>query len=521
MAQLLTHKTSVNIVLLAILTLALVLRYSSSLLQNNLSFGDGGRDIFVAKKMAENGIFQNIDPLSSLSLIPNTPIYYQLIAIFYKIGGINAISLLFILSGVLVVYLTYQIVKLLFASEWLALWAALMVTISAFFINLSATIWPPHIQFSFTVLSLYLTIKILYTHQKKLYWLSLIPLFFTLTLHNSGIPIAFIFSVFMVVDYTRHHWKKTSPFKINVYYLAQALVWCAWLLSTYYHKTINFIPGQSNIYLSLTTIGEKYLSFGKNLFVIFGDGQLETTIALMLILSTLFALVVNLKHKFFPKSVSYLLFALLSLLALMPIVPGAEFRSWYFFLQLFLLFWLLPMAPRISFSQQKNSTPLLVIWIFLFSNLIIKANIKQKNEMFQTLGESRVAAQIIKMDLSRNMIDEHEFALSSKTNQTINNSLEVLKQAYLPASVQYVLEVDDPNFANRATAVGSSTMWSNYLEPDKQINYLLCFGFGASNGNDCLKDIYSGEGKNIKSEYLTSFNLSSPIHIFKLTTLDH
>lgn len=401
MVQLKLHQHSVKVILLSILVLAFVLRYSESLLKNGLSFGDGGRDIFVAKRMAENGVFLNIAPLSSSPLIPNTPIYYQTLALFYKIGGLDAVLMLFIVGGVSVVYCTYLIAKLLFNNQWLALWAAFFIAVSSLFINLSSSVFQPNLQFIFAVWAFYLTAKALSTHQVKFYLMSLIPLFFSIALHNGGIPVAAIISGFLVLSYSRYVIKKSSDLRLKGYYLLVIAIWFLWLFLTYYHKDINpifFGENEGSFYLSPSVIKNKFTQFTDFLFYYLGEGHFPPWTQSFFIFFACLAVVRGLKKRLIPLNIGSLILILILTLVFMIIVPGQEFRSWHFYLQTFLLCLLIPMAPKIAFDKKKSSY-FLPIWILIFSYVSIFANVSREKNFDQPLLESKIAANAIKTDI--------------------------------------------------------------------------------------------------------------------------
>lgn len=515
-------KLSIIFILIAILVLSFTLRYSVAQQKNGYSFGDGGRDLFVIKHVADGSAPFNITPPSSSKLIPNTLIYYQMLGLFYRIGGLDFVLLMFVLSGVLVVFCTYLIIDLLFKFHWLSLWSAFLVGISPFFINLSSNIWQPNIQFPFAIASFCLVLTALSTHKIKYFYLSLIPFFLTLSLHNTGLPIVTLFSLFLVFDLRRNGLSAEKKYQ-NIFLVLLCVMWLSWLGLTYYGNPIT-LDG-SDLFTEASParlLSAKFVEFVISLFDI---NHVQDSLPLWIKISSPFLVIVafikNYQKKLLPRTITALIVALISFLLLLAIVPGAEYRGWYFYLQTYLLFILIPLMPIIVWQRKKTANLLLAISVFLFSYVAYATFSPPELIFYEPLIESKIVAQVIETDVLNNQIKTSDFSFrikKSDTEEATENRLQKLSE-YFSSSVQFSLESQDFSSSNRPPVVDSSTNLTKWMEADRKISYLFCLGYQIDNQANCVNGIYSEDGVGLEKKLLTVVDLYRPIFIYKVTKL--
>lgn len=511
-------KQSLILILFFIFSLAFVLRYGESIQENWLSFGDGGRDLLVTKWVSEGKTEFNITPLSSLTFIPNSFLYFQMLGLVSKIGGIEILSLIPVLGGSLVAIFSFFIINQIFKSQWLGLWSAFLVSTSIFFIRTASFVWQPYIQFPFTVSAFLFVLMALYTHQKKYYWLSLLPIFFSLSLHHSGILTSIIFSFFLVIDYWFFVFKLRFSWHNSGYFFSMFSLWTMWLVFIYFGRSLVLTEVSTSEIgaISLFDAVEQLKAFVNGLFFAYsGHLFFLTWQKLLVFFLTIFALFRAGQQKFLPKRISIFILVCLTSLIFLVLVPGEEYRHWYFYFQTFLSYLLIPLSPRMIWPKKKNGNYLLILSVGFFSWLALRGFVLPGQLVVEPLNESRIAAGIIDSHLKRTNRNLTDFAIITKDAGVSENKLQNLIHSYRSASVQYQLELINSEYEKRIKVVDAAKVWSNYLEPESNQYYFFCFDY-YDTYYECVEDIYFDEDSSFEIELISSYDLYRSIHVFSL-----
>lgn len=212
------------------LLLFLIFAYGTYLRTINLEntaawFGDSGRDVLVAKHLAEYREGFLVAPHASRGngLIKNTPFYFWILGLSWLISGSeDGVIFLFSLFGAVNIILAFLIFKQ-FCSDYRALFFAYLVSISSVLINFSRNIWQPNLLPFFQLASILFYIKGL--KKNWYFYLSTQFAFLALHIHFSYLPIL-LATLLLVI---RILFKKKEKIKMLLFLLLVSINCFVWL----------------------------------------------------------------------------------------------------------------------------------------------------------------------------------------------------------------------------------------------------------------------------------------------------
>lgn len=515
----------VKVILSLILILAGVSRYHFSKEIGNFSFADGGRDVLIAKHIADGSASAFITPNSSFRIIPNTPVYFWILAVGYKLGGLKGIAMLHVIASIMVVYLSFKICLLIWEDKTIALVTAFFAATSVVLIEMTA-IWQTYIQLAFIASGIYFALKIFKFHKKTDYWLELIPIWFTLCLHNNGVIPAFLISLFIIWDYKKWHKIQFNSTKNWFFLIGLAGVWLSFGFLSYGLIT-NFFPWffiQSEIIEPIfdISLAIKFLSFLNNFYKM-SEGYTAFPFWSQLII--LPVIILGLLKNFYSgplpkKTVVFLLAIILSTLGYF-LMPVKVFADWWFIAQIFVSFLLLVGLPKLFF---KNNLIRKICQIILWGYLVYNSWPSFINILYATrysYQESKIVAERVILDAKINHLKPDEFSLMIN-NYDSSKSLEEMRGEWGTASVQFMLETYDTAYANRLKFANTDIFEQNFQEPHAaKIHYVFCQNYPESSPSLCGQAIYADSGQTLIKTYLGEVNYHGqrPIYIYKITEI--
>jgi|GEM_PF-4289693 len=514
-----------NVILILVLLFSFLVRFQNSPEIRNFNFGDGGRDLLMAKHMADGSASLLEAPNSGFKSIPNTPVYYWYLALGYKLGGLTGALLLNILTGTLLVYLCYLIVLGLWKNDWLALGTAALAAISHKLIYASVNIWSPWPQLALIAATIFLATQAITTKQSRYYWLSLPIIFLAISFHTNTLPLGIITSIFLLWNYGQTTKLKKQPLKFLLWAANLGLVWLSWFVLTFRADTIS---SKSNLWQdfnpSKIAIDLLPLKFSKMLEFINEIHQSWLLFPDWLQLGLLILVFAGLLKNFWfgplsKKIVSYIFFIQLTILLFVIIPTGAEFRDWYFGAQIFLNFILVSNLPWLLMKPNSIITKIIQVgWFILltwfsWSGLVVALN-PSNDSHFLT---DKVAKSIIK-DVAKDRNNPNNFALIHNDRDFSETSLEKLRTSWNVGGIELMMENSDQKFATRFPMIYYHNLDSNILEPDLAINYVICTRFTIENKSTCVDKIISDVSGSLTKIFVAeiSYGNSAPVFIYKV-----
>ncbi len=485
----------------------------------NVSFADGGRELLVTKRIAEERLGLDIAPWTTFSLIPNTPLLYWIMVPVYTNFNFIGINYMNAIMGVGIVLLSYYFFIILFKNHWLAFLFGVMTALSPGLISESVQIWQPYLQHVFLVGSLVFTTLALATKRQQYYWLAALFFFPSLSLHASAIPVIIIFSTFIIFDF-RNQVKNKKYFKHPLFfYLLLGAVWISWLYLTYIVVGINHDfaqPLQQNFQFLFS---KEYIYKIANTFkaTLSYIGAMSSMRYLPSMLISIALILVVIKNYFFgplTKQLTLLFLLLLSTLTLAFIPYGTEFRAWYFFTQIFCCYLLLGILPILLFGKNRRGYFAQLLWVAVL--IIFGANsyfdmIAQKSNPFDA---SKEIASMIISDTNSSNIAYNDFIIIPKHSYSSENSIQALTLNWNSASVQLALEMIDSKYSKRISVVPLKISPTNIVQPDSKNTYVICLGYQEKTKENCIMGIFSEKSSNISASLIGNIHTTEYNDIF-------
>lgn len=477
----------------------------------DVSLMDGGRDLLIAKWQSEGDASWTITPKSGLTVLPNTPIYFLINALAYGVIGLYGPVFLNIILGILVIWLTYQIV-IEFGPSWIGLIVSFQAAISLTLIYASRGIWQPNTSYFFGSLLIFLTIKALIAKNKPHWYLLALPaIFIAATIHNAGLPIALFTSTLLIYSWWKNLSQEKLDLKLSLYILSILGSWSVWWYLAYGMLEKNLISSLNGIWSLFQLINfhnfSRILDMSNYLLLIMSYYfRIPSGVGLCLLAVVVFGLWSAFKFGRL-KSNLVLWFFMLIILSLglaffITADPGERFRTWYLSIQYYLIFILLGLTP--TFLGLKKPWIYIVHGFLVFYQLVISwpmLKLVATPEIQDTFQQSQEVAKLIDQDARMQYLFPNNFGLI--VNRSIDSqgfNLNFLRTDYKSSSVQLALENLDDRYKTRIKIVPliQGDGWSNYLQPAAKVTYVICQYYAETNRDKCFEGIVIDE-KNIFS----------------------
>lgn len=504
-----------RILIFFILLLAgLIIRLVAGFDLQNISFRDGGRDILNAKHILDGTQNMFTSPNSGMYIIPNTPVYYWVVAIGYGLGGVNGVFYLCVFSGILLLISCFLIAWLLTKSFDVALSVMTLGVFSYAFIHLSVDIWSPNIQLSLAVLTIYFTLKAFIDKKDHWYWLAVILMLPAASLHGDTLAPMALVGVFLNYAF----WKKQSLInsaranKKKWWFLLTTIVlWLIFLFLTFWNKPNYYLHAfnaeKSLIENVLSHTGLRENLSKKAVELLLGiwrfmDPMSNFNLWMQLMLGggLILLLIRNYFYSSLPKIVIIFLATLFLSLGLFVIAPGAEFRDCYFYPQLVMIFILVAIMPYYFIPDKKLGLIVQYAWCSLF--LIQMWSAFEYSFTFQERGfaESQKIANLVATDAVK--YSEPSVFLVFRENYNVEFRLKDAIESYNADSAKLALEIGYPEIASRIINRIDTTQKSKQL-----FGYIICHGYQFQNKQDCVTSVINhGNAELIRADYLTRFS---------------
>lgn len=522
-------KQNLGVVVLGLILLVGVgLRWPSVSLIKCDYLDDCGRDLLVAKRVAEGKTSLWASPSTALESAKSSPQYYVILAGLYRLGGLEAISYFNLAVGLSVIMLNYLIVIQVTRDRVLGWFAALITSFLPIFITASIVTWQPHWEYLFGGLSLWLCLKA--WEEKTFFWhvfaaLSLIPL-----IHQEyfALPFAAIFTVFLIFSWvqkrkskaTSHKWVQTVGL-----FIAIAVVWgtlvrvLVVLEGQSVMKNLVYETKNSEIFTFDTVLKKLTLMPHAVLYSLTDPVKYERFWKLQL--GLIFVILAYAWHTAKTKSTKVqfglLGVLLLSILAVV-IEPGTAVEYWHFTLQRQLFVLLLVMVPyflRLRHHWLYLYEVSLVALLILHNTFLLKGLLEHETYAFT---DSTELVQLIHTDVQSQQLGFTQFRLIVMRRQLpswmihgdVSEATNVAFWAttYDTAGVQLGLELLDPRYEARAAVVPATEFWSNYLQVPSEVYYVICQQYSPSTKDQCIKNLALPESVHESEAFIGKVNLS-------------
>ncbi len=464
---------------------------------------DCGRDILAAKHIADGTASLLTSPASAVSLLSNTPLYYWILAVLYKMGGLLLISYFNVVVGVLVVWLTYLIVFELTQKITISWFAAVFVAMLPSMINASVTTWQPHWQFFFGCCSILLCLRALRTSNLIWHYFAVASLWPLLYLEYLALPVIAIMTAWLGWSalWVAQQKKQRKPAFGLIGMLA--LMWIVWI-----SFVISLNPSGGAIELenlvdqkNFSVFAEliKLQELAKIITQFFTDQIRYFWFWQWLLALPIFAGIYRwqMTQDLTKKTQIAFLLSLLSPLILGLFLPNDHIFGWHFLLQQYCFFICMVLLPH--FLKLSTSTSV-VFLLILFFTLTYQNRFQLKHLASMqgpTLQHAVILAKIIATDVQAQGINVTQFRLVHRSAQppewmkdTSADNLDILARNYETAGVQLELEIIDPRFAARVAIVPLRQWWSNYLQPSSETYYVICTNYSVSVAEDCVDEVF-------------------------------
>ena len=226
------HKKEIYILL--ILFLASVFLFTWKIGATPILDGDTVYSATIAKNIVQSGDWLTLKYIESEGIIPKPPLFYWIIAVGFKIFGINAfgLSIFHSIFAALTILLTYFIARELFDDRRTALWSSIILLTSAqFFYQGRVPLQDIPLTF-FLAAALYM--YILFEKRKNYLYYYLVPVFAALAVLIKG-PVGLALIGLILLAYVV--WNKKLLSYINIHLLLAILVFLAvvspWFIAEY------------------------------------------------------------------------------------------------------------------------------------------------------------------------------------------------------------------------------------------------------------------------------------------------
>lgn len=506
------------------------LRFQNIAEFSRLSFFDGGRDMLVAKHLADGLTSWKIAP-DSTGIFPNTPLYFLILGLSYKFlgGGIGVIGLHLVL-GIGLIWLAFLIGRLL-ADELTGLFLAVLVTFSPGLIVASQTVWQPHFQYFFVGLAIYVWLKAVNGAESRWYFLSQVATILMLSLYNGVLPVAGLLSFGLIFS-----WFKTAKHNQNFRSLTKSflvfsvVVWLIWfgaiygILLTFPNFSLSYIANPFiHAGTNLNWLVKIYRIFCLSLQLItsnpgFAVIELFYLLGFSLIYTNMFRQnLATFKQKklnwqvlFF--SLVYFSFGIALLL------PGGESFNWRITAQSLVLLILMGLIPAVVFQKHWSRwlAYLVILGVFFNSNFnFYRSHLLQKND-----GDflvSQKLAEMINLDVISHDIAKTDFNILVRINENSVPETYNLAAFWDSASIQLALELQDADYTKRVQLVPWPIIFSNYLQPASHNYYLVCLADQLS--QDCLSEMTDTKSFSIRSVADLESSSVGQIKLYQLTKI--
>lgn len=517
----------VELILIGLIGLACWFRLQNINNFSKLSFSDGGRDVLVAKRLADGLTSWKIAP-DFVGIFPNTPAYFLILGFTYKFfGGINGIIGLNFILGIGVIWLLFLIGKRLVDVQTGLVLAALGV-FSPGLIVASQTVWQPNLQYFFVALAIYSWITAVILVKPAWYFLSQLAVIAMLAIYNGVLPVAGLLSLGLVVSWLKFAKRQPDFKRLTLKFLGlSCLLWFIWL-GIIYGILLSFPEfNLNNIIYPLTGKASKLSLLAKLVKIFSLSNQLVSWQPSFLIPAIvagvgLGAAYVNLRilkplKRVVKKLNQIFLFFFLAYLSLGIgcLLPEGENFAWRITAQSMLLLILIGLLPALIFKKiWLRGIMYFIILGYLLSVNLYFISFRLKAIAMNDFLVSQKVAEIIQADVETNNLSKTNFGILVWTAHQSSN-INFLVNYWESASIQLALELKNSAYVKRVKILPWPLISSNYFQPSTGDFYLICFE--DISGENCPAEIKQVDEFWVKFLASTESPLMGKIDTFKLT----